>query len=253
MALNAYVMPLWRFKAGDFTSPIEETLGIKPTVISLSDPPPPRAPWHLRLLAKIGIIEFVPPSPGPTREERRARAMQEVAALKAQLTEMTGTPIDWPDEGSVHHNKQFHEPVTMRAFAAWHDHRDELPEFASPPAQNYYEHPVWSLPKPARRRFPTLVKHSLHTGYLLPLPFEGSYCVEPFKIRDRWEFFHHVASSETILREATDFLEFLSTIPAASDPTPGPVSFRDIRWYAEELQRLCRLSLEHRLPVIFNG
>ncbi len=179
--------------------------------------------------------------------------MQEVKALKAQLTEMTGTPIDWPDEGSVHYNQQFHQPVTIRAFAAWHDHRDELPEFTSPPENNYCKHPVWSLPKPTKRRFPTLVEHGLHTGYLLPLPFEGNYRVEPFKIMDHWEFFHDVASTETILREATDLLEFLSSLPAANDPAPGSVSFRDIRWYAEELQRMCRLSLEYRLPVIFHG
>jgi hypothetical protein len=96
MALDAYVMPLWRFKAGDFTSPIEETLGIRPTVILLADMPPPPAPWYLRLLAKIGMIEFVPPPPEPIREERCAAAVQEVDALKAQLTEMVGTPIDWP-------------------------------------------------------------------------------------------------------------------------------------------------------------
>jgi len=30
MALDAYVMPLWRFKAGNFASPIQERLGIKP-------------------------------------------------------------------------------------------------------------------------------------------------------------------------------------------------------------------------------
>lgn len=166
---------------------------------------------------------------------------------------MTGTPIDWPDEGNVHYNEQYHEPVRMRAFAAWHDHRTELPEFTNPPEFNYYEHPVWSLPKPARRRFPTLVEHSLYSGYLLPLPFEGVYNVEPFKIMNRWEFFHDVASSVAILREATDFLEFLSTIPAINVLAPEGVSLDDLRWYAEELQRMCRLSLEHQLPVIFSG
>lgn len=253
MALDAYVMPLWRFKAGDFASPIEDTLGIKPTVIPLAGPPPPQAPWHLRLLAKIGVIEFTPPPPEPTGEERRTAATKEVDALKAQLTEMVGTPIEWPDEGRVHYNRQFHEPVTMRAFAAWHDHRDELLEFTAPPEQNYYKHPVWSLPKPAKRRFPTLVEHSLHTGYLLPVPFAGNHRVEPFKIMDHWEFFHDVASSQTIMREAADLLEFLSTLPAANETEPGPISYRDIRWYAEELQTMCRLSIEHQVPVIFYG
>jgi hypothetical protein len=249
MALDAYVMPLWRFKAGDFTSPLEEAFGIEPAVISLADRPPSQAPWYVRLFAKVGIIE----PPKPTREERRTAAVREVDALKAQLTAMVGTPIDWPDEGRVHHNQQFHRPETLRAFAAWHDHRDELPEFTSPPEQDYWKHPVWKLPGPATRRFPTLVGHTLHTGYLFPVPFEGSYKVEPFKIMDRWEYFHHVASSQTILREATDFLAFLATIPAANQAEQGPIPFRDIRWYAEELQRMCSLSMEHRVPVIFHG
>src|SRR5687767_9759123 len=167
MALDAYVMPLWRFKAGDFTSPIESTLGMKPTVISLAETPPPSRPWHRRLLAKLGLVQ----RPEPTFEERRADAVREVAALKVELTKLTGMHIEWPDEGEVHYNKQFYHPITMRAFAAWHDHRHELPEFSSPPEENYYKHPVWTLPKPAKRRFPTLVAHSLHTGYLLPVAF----------------------------------------------------------------------------------
>jgi hypothetical protein len=176
-----------------------------------------------------------------------------VDALKRQLTEMTGIAVDWPDEGAIHYNQQFHEPVTLRAFAAWHDHRDELREFTSPPKHNYYEHPVWSLSKPAKRRFPTLVEHSLHTGYLVPVPFRGVYRVEPFKIMNHWEFFHDVASTYEILREASDFLDFLSTVPDANEKEPGPIPFRDIRWYAEQLQHMCQLSLEHRLPVVFHG
>ena len=253
MALDAYVMPLWRFKAGDFSSPMEDTLGIEPVVISIADCAPPPAPWYFRLLAKIGLIEIEPlPPPELPREQRRAVAMREVEALKTQLSEMAGTPIDWPDEGGVPYRKQFHEPVAMRAFAAWHDHRDELPEFGSAPEQNYYKHPVWSLPTPAKRRFPTLVEHSLHTGYLLPVPFEGNYKVEPFKIRN-WEFFHYVASSQTILREVDDFLEFLSTLPETSAEESDVIPLRDIRWYAEELRQMCSLSIEHRLPVIFHG
>ena len=31
MALDIYVMPLWRFKVGDFRSPIETATGIRPS------------------------------------------------------------------------------------------------------------------------------------------------------------------------------------------------------------------------------
>lgn len=253
MALDAYVMPLWRFKAGDFTSPIEATLGIKPTIISPATQPLPRAPWYIRLLAKIGVVEFVPPPPEPTPEELRAAATQEVDALKAQLTEMTGTPIEWSDNGDVHYNKQFHDSSVLRTFAAWYDHRDELPEFLAAPELHYWKHPVRQLPKPAKRRFPTLAEHSLSTGYLLPVPFEGVHYVEPFKSWGDREFFHDVASTQTITRELADLLEFIATVPEVREQEHGSIPVGDARWYAEELQRMCSLSIEHRLPVIFYG
>lgn len=253
MALDVYVMPLWRFKAGDFTSPLEETLGIKPTVISLAAPSLPRAPWYLRLLAKIGILQYVPRPREASPEERRAAAVREVDALKAQLSELIGAPVEWSDTGGIYYNRQFHGPAVIRAFAAWHDHREELPEFTSPPEGNYGKHPVWSLPKPAERRFPMLVEHNLHTGYFVPVPFDGLYRVEPFKVLDHWELFHDVASTQTILRELAGFLELIANVPEVREPEHGSIPVSDARWCAQELQRICTLSIEHGLPVIFYG
>lgn len=254
MALDVYVMPLWRFKAGDFASPVEKALGVEPTIISLAAEAPPRTPWHLRLLARLGLVEvtYSVPEPEPDPEERRALAIREVDSLKRELTRMVGTPVDWPDVGDVLYGEQYGHPEVLRAFAAWHDHREELSEFESAPDGNYYNHPVWQLPKPPARRFPTLVEHNLNTGYFLPVPFEGCYNVEPFKLMGHWECFHTVASSQTILREVTDLLGFLSTLPAhvADSRTDTP---EDIRWYAEELQRICALSVQRSLPVIFYG
>jgi len=215
-------MPLWRFKAGDFSSPVEATLGIKPTIVS-------------------------PP------EGLRSAAIEEVEALKAKLTEMTGTPIDWSDNGDVHYNKQFHDPSVLQVFAAWYDHRNQLPEFLPAPGLRYGKHPVRQLPKPAKRRFPILAEHSLHTGYLLPIPFEGIHYVEPFKSWGDREFFHDVASTQTVLRELADLLKFIATVPEIREPEHGSIPVADARWYAEELQRICTLSVKHHLPVIFYG
>lgn len=250
MALDVYVMPLWRFKAGDFTTPIEATLGIKPTVISVVPMPPP-PPWYIRLLAKIGIVEIIPPETEPTPEEQRGIALQSVADLKAKLTMLTGTKVEWPDTGEIHYNKQFHHPVTLQAFAAWLQHRDKLPEFLSAPEQNYYKHPVWQTAKPPHKKFSTLIQHSLNAGYFLPVAFEGLHHVEPF---NAWghEFHRHVASTYTILEELAGILPHFDTIPVKkTEDGYDPVA--NARWYAEELQRICRLSIEHRLPVIFHG
>lgn len=253
MGLDVYVMPLWRFKAGDFTSPIEQNLGIKPTIVSLSAPPaPPSPPWYWRLLAKIGVVEIIYPDEEelPDATEIRARAVEEVEAMKAELTRQTGQPVDWKDEGVVVYGEQYRGGDLLRAFAAWHDHRAEMPRFDADAPEA--RHPVWQLPEPARRRFPTLVKHSLYVGYLLPMAFEGVHTVEPFKMGGWYDAHHDVASSLTIQRELTDFLAFVETLPPEAGDKPTR-TIEAVRWCAEELQRVCALSIAHELPVIFYG
>ncbi len=258
MALDVYVMPLWRFKAGDFTSPIEAALGIKPTIISLSGEqtpsPPARPPWYLRWLAALGIIEItVEPDP-PDPAVVRAAAVWEVNALKAEMSRLTGGPVDWHDEGGVHYSQQFHASGFLRAFAAWHDHRDALPEFLpAPPDKDRDYYPVWDQPEPVRRQFPTLAKHSLYTGYFLPVPFAGVYEVEPFKMMGHWDAHHDAASSQTVLAELDELLASVAGLLAAGG-SPEHVKFVEAaKTWAGILREICALSVEHGLPVIFYG
>jgi hypothetical protein len=250
MALDAHVMPLWRFKAGDFSSPIEDAFGIKPDVISLAEASDSRVPLHQRLLAKFGIVRE---DSAVAKMLKRKVAKEDVKKLKLEISGMTGSQVEWLDEGINRYSGQYYEPVEMRAFAAWHEHRDELKAFKKPPEDNYYKHPVWAVPKPDARRFPTLIDHSLHKGYLLPVPFEGVFKVEPFMVHNHWKFYHYVASSQSMLRETTDFLSFLSEFEAFDKRIGKGVRLKQIHWYASELRTMCELSLEHRLPVIFHG
>lgn len=252
MALDAYVMPLWRFKAGDFTSPIENVLGVRPTIVTPAQQTPKPA-WYLRMLEKLGVIEFAAQPLEPNPEEIRSKAIEEVEALKRDLSGMIGKPIEWADEGDVHYNRQFHDPSVLRAFAAWHDHRSELPVFEAAPQLQYWKHPARQLPKPSNPRFPVLSTHSLNTGYFLPVDFEGVHYVEPFKSWGDREFFHDVASTPTVLAEINDLLSFLKSVPEAKEDEYGSSPVADARWYAEELQRICNLSQDHSLPVIFWG
>lgn len=252
MALDAYVMPLWGFKSGDFSSPIENALGVKPTILT-PEPQQPKVPWHLRMLEKLGFIEFVPPPPQPSPEEIRARAIEEVETLKHDISTAVGRRIEWTDEGEVHYNKQFHDPSVLKAFAAWHDHQSEMPEFQAPPKLEYWKHPVRQLPKPEKPRFPILASHSLNTGYFLPVDFGGVHYVEPFRSWGDREFFHDVASTQAVLSEIDDLLLFLATVPEKKEPEHGSSPVGDVRWYAEELHRICVLSRDYRLPVIFWG
>jgi hypothetical protein len=250
MALDAHVMPLWRFKARDFSSPIENSFGMKPVVISLAESGEPRVPIHQLLLAKFG---FVREDSAAAKMLKRRVAMEEVKKLKVEVSKMTGLPIEWPDEGVNRHSIQFYHPVEMRAFAAWQEHREQLPVFKKAPEDDYYKHPVWALPRPDQIRFPTLMDHSLHNGYLLPVSFEGVFKVEPFMIHNHWKFYHFVASSQSMLREVTDFLSFLSEFGASDKRIGKGVRLKRIHWYASELRTMCELSLKHLLPVIFHG
>jgi len=218
-------------------------------VIAGEEDRPPPLPWYVRLLAKIGILEVSEEDLPP--EKRRVHAVRQVQALQRELTRLTGTMVEWPDQGEVQYTAQFFHPVTLRAFAAWIDLRDELPEFLEAPERDYYRHAVWQLEKPSRPRYPTLIDHSLHTGYFVPVPFEGLHLVEPFSAWGR-EFHHHVASTQTISRELEGLLRELEAFPPAvkaDHSTPVGAA----HWYAQELRRICDISLAHRLPVIFHG
>lgn len=61
----------------------------------------------------------------------------------------------------------------------------------------------------------------------------------------------HGTTSRRHSREVNDLLAILDTQPEVKDGET--VSIRDVPWYAEELQRICNLSIEHTLPVIFYG
>ncbi len=249
-------MPLWRFKAGDFTSPIEEATGLEPTIISLAETPGAQPPWHLRWLAAIGLIEFDEPleETATDRSIVRTQARQQVGALKAELSQLTTLPVDWEDEGAVYYNKQFHASGFLRGFAAWQDHRDVMPEFLpAPPGRDTNHYPVWDLPEPALRRFPTLTKHSLHTGYLVPALFEGVYKVEPFKAFGHWEMHHDVASSQAMLRETEGLLMLIAELKAVGDSAEHVKMVQAAQDWTEELHKICLLSVGHKVPVIFYG
>jgi hypothetical protein len=98
-----------------------------------------------------------------------------------------------------------------------------------------------------------LVEHNLDTGYFVPVPFDGLYRVEPFKVLDHWELFHDVASTQTILRELGGLLESAANVPEVREPEHGSIPVGDARCWAEVLQRICTLSIEHCVPVIFYG
>jgi hypothetical protein len=85
MGLDVYVMPLWRFKVGNFDLPIEAAVGIRPKIITAEgiEERPARAGW-------LG----------------RWRARRQVAAIRKAVEAANDAPVRWADEGGVVYAEQ---------------------------------------------------------------------------------------------------------------------------------------------------
>lgn len=113
MGVDAYVMPLWKYKAGDFETPLEAS-GLTPEVT------------------------YVGPGGIFTRERWTGlwagrRAKREVRQLAREVSAANGgLSVTWTDEGNVVYAEQFRVGHPIRAYLWWRDRRDVLGEFRLP-------------------------------------------------------------------------------------------------------------------------
>jgi len=180
MALDVYVMPLWRFKVGDFSSPIETGLRIRPKIVTaqgIEDTP-----------AKVGWFG-------------RRRARGEVNGIRKSVEAVNRTPIHWPDEGKVVYSQQSWGFEPLRAFARWLDCKEQFSSFELPPDRDYYKHPVMAT-QVAQWTCRHLIEHSCHSGYFLPCEFEWMVEVEPYLIFGEWPASRQVGLIVVSIRNA---------------------------------------------------
>ena len=149
MALDVFVMPMWRFKAGYFESPLETKLGVRPTIV-----------------APGGVYSL----PNAWTWFSSLSARRQVRSLKKAVAAQTGVRINWNDNGQVVYSERPGSFVDLRAYAKWLDYRDRLPEFTVPADRNFPEHPVWELKDKGPLSCPHLVSHDCYSG---PAIFRG--------------------------------------------------------------------------------
>lgn len=176
-------MPLWRFKVGDYRSPIEAAIGIRPKIVS-------------------GGVETRPAAAGWVE---RWRARREVAALRKTVEMENGVRVRWKDEGDVVFAQQGCGLLSLQVFAMWLHCRDRFPAFEPPASGDYAKHPVVKADL-GRLSCTHLVRHDLMSGYYLPCEFEKISQVEPYIIFGRWLATRPVGSSPRLLREL-DFVQ----------------------------------------------
>lgn len=229
MGLDVFVMPLWKFKVGDFTPPIEAALGIRP---------------------KVATPEGIADGPGsePVSFWARWRAKREVAAIRRSVAKANpGASIRWRDDGPAVFERQCPAFSAIRAFALWLDGRDRLPAFDAPPEGDYHKHPAFELAI-EHPSCPHLVGHGLHNGYFLPADFATLGDVEPYLIFNHWPASHPVGSTPRLLREL-DLIR--SHLPASPPGDDGPLA--PVRRDHDRLREAAELSHRHGLPIIFWG
>jgi hypothetical protein len=229
MGLDVYVMPLWRFKVGDFRSPIEVATGIRPKIVT--------ADGIEERPARIGWLA-------------RWRARRQVAAIRKAVESANGIRIRWVDEGGVVYAEQSRGFEALRAFAKWLDCRDQFTEFGPPPQGDYYKHPVMAA-EVSRLSCPHLVEHDCYNGYYLPCEFERVTQVEPYLIFGEWPASKSVGSTPRLLREL-DLVQAQLQVPDGYDyPADDPLV--EVKAAYLQLREVAQLSCQHGLPIIFWG
>ncbi len=227
MALDVYVMPLWRFKVGDFHSPIEKAIGIRPKI--------------------FGVNGVVVQRPAKFGWRDRWKAQRDVKAICRSVEKANGSRIRWNDEGDVVYGEQSRGFESLRGYAKWLDCRDQFPEFRVTRDHSY---PFWTVAI-ARLSCPHLVTHDCHCGYYLPCDFAEPLDVEPFVAYADVMTARRVGSSVRLLRELDAVQESLAVPEDYAYPADDPLV--GVKAAFLQLRKVAELSCRHGLPVIFWG
>ncbi len=234
MGLDVYVMPIWRFKARDFTPPVQRLLGSDVPSYTVS---PSRIVGSDRKAARGAIVRW--------------RARRSVAQLRRAIKRQLGRPVLWNNDGDVAYGEQASDFAPLRAFAAWLDHRDQLPRFEPPSTGNYYEHPA-RLAGPTRPlTYPQVLNHDCFAGYFLPVDFEPIVHVESYTIAGTWTFHRAVGSSPRLMAELTAMGGEIDVVER--DGLADADAIRQVRRQFEQLSEIASISCRTRLPIIFYG
>jgi hypothetical protein len=215
-------MPMWKFFAGDFRSPLELS-GLAP------------------------VVHYATPDGGIfTRFDLRGRisrwrARRRVRELAGEVAMWTGRPIQWRDEGPTVYTAQFRTAHALRAYIWWYERRDLLPQFeqaeeASPEAGR-----LWRVAPERPTRFPHLALNSYYNDYFLPVDFDRVVDLGGGR----------ASSTPRALREL-DLLNQDLRVPEVYEwQEEDPLAL--VKATFSQVREFLRLSDRHGLPVIFWG
>jgi hypothetical protein len=231
MGLDVYVMPIWKFKAGDFVSPIQ-SLGITTTIVG------PGGIFRHESGRRPSLVA-------------RWKALRATRRLRHEIEAEIGHRVRWNDDGDVAYAKQSGGFESLRAFARWLDYRDIYPTFDPAHAGNYYNHPVMTGTPTRPLTYPQVVYHSCYSGYYLPAEIERVLYVEPHTSFGEFAFWHSVGSSQRLLGELDQLARVVNCDEHYQWIDGDPLA--EVKEAFAQLYAVAKISQQSDLPIVFHG
>jgi hypothetical protein len=234
MGVDASFMPIWKYKVGDFQTPLEAS-GLAP------------GRTYTYILAEGALKRQR--SPGLVA---RWRAKREVKRLAREVSAANGgQAISWNDEGEIVYSQQFRVDHEIKSYLWWWDRRDLFGDFKLPIEGDESARPFWATEPERCPSFPHLSRNSYYNDYFLPVDFEHVAEVEPYKIFDTWTGSKRVGSTPRAWREFQTINEQLRVPSQYEWDEADPLS--PVRAAFLQLREILESSQRHGLPVIFWG
>lgn len=239
MAIDCYVMPLWRFFAGDFTTAIERfTQGNMRRVILGAEPrvEEPKS--------SVGIVD-------------RWRAKRKVQYFRRCVSRESGQAVAWTDSGPIAYQSQFHHDDIVSLYIAWRSLQDKLPPYDE--LLRYEDgRPGWRLVsqiKDWRPMYPQL--YGLGHAMTIAIPCVLHAPTIIWREEGCWgEVYTRVYSGPDALQEIERICDELGIDDDFQAWEPGWEDRYSDEWGrlfdgVSIVRRILRLGHEHQLPAIF--
>jgi hypothetical protein len=236
MATDAYVMPLWRFLADDFATPLEAAFGAI-TIVTSGETTVRKRP------SRVGFL-------------RRYTARRRARSIVRASERAAGTLLRWRDEGEVIYSNQFRSGDTIRSYLWWLDRKDLLPEPVNSPPPHEALAAFWQCGRERPQNFPHLQTNNYWNGLFLPVDFPCPVLID----KERNHF------GETVGRPICSPVVALREVERVTLGLPAPEDYMDawerygdsdawvgVKMAFHHLRTILRHSIASGLPAIFWG
>ena len=225
MSLDIHVMPLGKFWAGEYTTAAERFAERTGTS-----------------LTRVG---------NPKALYRRNEAQQLARGVRLWIEQQTGVEDAWDDEGEVMFSEQFQFDAihAVRAYAVHSENSTEPFELAADfhclPALRRV---VAGVPTD----FPHLIHHEDNQGFYVPVDFELPLKLmgRPPTIGSSIRLMIELATLRQGLGDFPDYVSRQQGEDGALEPHPG---LAWVKYGIAFLYQVCWISVQSRLPIVFDG